>query len=109
MDAVPKVELSQVRMTLALLQVSPFCNIDCKYCYLPNRSDTHRMSLETLEKAIRFLMRKPGLQDEGCAVVFHCGEPLSVPIEFYRLAFDLIDRLNPNPWPIEVRFSTNGM
>src|SRR5579864_2854600 len=32
------VDRQWMRLSLALLQASPFCNIDCKYCYLPNRS-----------------------------------------------------------------------
>ncbi|MGB8464086.1 MAG: hypothetical protein WCE49_04020 [Terrimicrobiaceae bacterium] len=38
--------------TLLVLQASPFCNIDCDYCYLPNRTSTHRMTMHVLESAI---------------------------------------------------------
>lgn len=67
------------------------------------------MSNETLEKSLRFLMHeKPGLLDPEASLVFHCGEPLSVPIDFYRFAFDSLEKMNPHPSPIPVRFSTNG-
>jgi uncharacterized protein len=53
-------------------------------------------------------MRKPGLLDDGANLVFHCGEPLAVPIDFYRKGFEFLDRLNPGPKPINVCFSTNA-
>src|SRR5262249_49588224 len=101
-------EVNSLRMALAIIQASPFCNIDCKYCYLPNRSNIHRMTPETLEKSVRFLMRKPGLLDQGSALVFHCGEPFAIPLDFYASAFDLLENLNPGSSPVEVRFSTNA-
>ena len=33
---------------LLILQPTPFCNLDCDYCYLPNRDDTRRMSIATV-------------------------------------------------------------
>ena len=36
---------------LLILQSTPFCNIDCDYCYLPGRSRTERMSMATLRLA----------------------------------------------------------
>ena len=33
---------------LVVIQPTPFCNIDCDYCYLPDRNVTRRMSAETL-------------------------------------------------------------
>lgn len=103
------VDRQSMRLSLALLQASPFCNIDCKYCYLPNRSSVHRMSNEVLEKSLRFLMREnPGLLDQDANLIFHCGEPLAVPIDYYRLTFDLLEQMNPGPSAIPVRFSTNG-
>ena len=33
---------------LLILQPTPFCNIACDYCYLPDRDSTARMSLATV-------------------------------------------------------------
>lgn len=100
--------LESLSLSLAILQPSPFCNIACKYCYLPETSSTRRMGLDTLQHAIRFLMRKPGLLDKGSQMVFHCGEPLAVPIDFYRTAFRLTDEANTGSRPIPICFSTNA-
>src|SRR5205085_1513349 len=35
------------RLRLLVLQPTPFCNIDCSYCYLSNRGSAARMSLAT--------------------------------------------------------------
>ena len=37
---------------LLILQPSPFCNIDCDYCYLADRASTKKMSLEQSEVAV---------------------------------------------------------
>lgn len=67
------------------------------------------MSDEVLEKSLRFLMQEnPGLLDDHANLLFHCGEPLAVPIDFYRRTFDLLDTMNSKSSPIPVRFSTNG-
>ena len=33
---------------LLVIQPTPFCNINCSYCYLPNRHSKAVVSLETL-------------------------------------------------------------
>ena len=32
-----------------VIQPTPFCNIECTYCYLPNRRDRSVMSEQTLQ------------------------------------------------------------
>ena len=43
---------------LLILQPTPFCNIDCDYCYLPDRDATMRMSMHTLRLAVQRLARR---------------------------------------------------
>ena len=39
----------------------PFCNLDCSYCYLPDRSDTRRMSLDDARPGLPVgLRQRPG-------------------------------------------------
>jgi uncharacterized protein len=67
------------------------------------------MDNEVVEKSLGFLMREnPGLLDENANLMFHCGEPLAVPWDYYRYTFDLLEKMNPGRSPIPVRFSTNG-
>ena len=54
-------EAAAQRLGLLVLQPTPFCNIDCSYCYLSNRQSTARMSLETLALICRRVFESPRL------------------------------------------------
>jgi uncharacterized protein len=49
-----------------------------------------------------------GWASDGLNVVWHAGEPMVLPIEFYRRAFRLIDSLNPAKIALTHSFQTNG-
>ncbi|MFZ0408338.1 MAG: cyclophane-forming radical SAM/SPASM peptide maturase GrrM/OscB [Cyanobium sp.] len=70
---------------LLVVQPTPFCNLDCDYCYLPNRDDRSRLSLEILEAALERVLQSPYF-DGGFTLLWHAGEPLTVPIAFYDAA-----------------------
>ena len=36
---------------LLVVQPTPFCNLDCDYCYLPDLGDRSRLSFPVLEAA----------------------------------------------------------
>lgn len=71
---------------LLVLQATPFCNIDCSYCYLPRRDERSRMALDTVALAGRRL-REDGLVAGELSVVWHAGEPLVLPPTYYEAAF----------------------
>jgi uncharacterized protein len=87
---------------LLIIQGSPFCNIDCSYCYLPNRSAKSRISVHTVETALKRLI-DDDLIDQKISIVWHAGEPLAVPIDFYVEVFKSIKQILPSS--IEVRHS----
>ena len=66
-----------------VLQPTPFCNLDCSYCYLPDRNNRHRMKVETAIQAHRWAIDS-GILSEECEVRWHAGEPLATPIMFYQ-------------------------
>lgn len=68
-------DVNVVPIDLLILQLTEFCNLDCKYCYLPNRSSTAKMSPEVIEKAIENAFTL-SIQDRPFSIVFHAGEPL---------------------------------
>lgn len=74
---------------LLILQPTPFCNIDCDYCYLPDRQSTVRMTVDTAARAARRL-GEDGLLGDQLTVVWHAGEPLAMPLAFYDEAFAAI-------------------
>ncbi len=90
-----------------MIQPTPFCNIDCAYCYLPNRSDKSVISAETLGNLFTRLFASGWVRD-GLSVVWHAGEPMVLPIAFYREAFRTVARLAPTGLAIDHAFQTNG-
>lgn len=78
-----------LKTQLLILQATPFCNIDCDYCYLPARDSTARMSVATARLAARRL-HDDGLLGDALGVVWHAGEPLAMPIAFYDEAIAAI-------------------
>jgi len=75
---------------LLVLQPTPFCNIDCDYCYLPNRNSTARMSLATMRRAAERLLAD-GLVGDRLTAVWHAGEPLTLPVSYYEAAITTLD------------------
>ena len=94
-------------MTLAVIQPSPFCNINCDYCYLPDRALTHRMDEDTLQRVVRGIFATD-LVREAITFVWHAGEPLAVPREWYRKAFAIIAENAPSGLRITHSFQSNG-
>lgn len=93
---------------LGLLVVQPttFCNIDCRYCYLGHRAENHRMSSATVQAVARFIRDIP-LRDPQLAVVWHAGEPLTLPLDFYEAAFRTL-QAEAAPVRIEHHIQTNA-
>jgi uncharacterized protein len=94
-------------ISLLVLQPSPFCNIDCDYCYLPNRTSTRRMAMSVLEKAIEKTFASDLVRGE-LTIVWHAGEPLAVPISWYEEALGVIERVAPPDPPIRHSIQSNG-
>jgi len=79
--------------TLVVLQPTTFCNINCQYCYLPERLNTRRMSIDVIRRVASELFSS-ALVEEPFIFLWHLGEPLSVPPSFYEEAFAEIERIN---------------
>jgi uncharacterized protein len=100
-DAVPMIET-------VVVQPTPFCNINCSYCYLPQRNVTTVMTQDTVVRLFSKLFSS-GWMHPQVTIIWHAGEPLVVPVTFYETAFEAIE--NSRPDAIEIRHSvqTNGM
>jgi len=95
------------RIDLLVVQPTPFCNIDCRYCYLPDRNAKAVVARQTLHNLFSQVFAS-GWVGECLSVVWHAGEPMVLPIEFYREAFRMIDRLKPAEVAVAHSFQTNG-
>lgn len=79
------------QLSLLILQASPFCNLDCRYCYLPDRDDARRMPLGLLDRVMAQVMSS-GLPGPELSIVWHAGEPMVVPRAWYEAAFATVAR-----------------
>ena len=70
---------------LLVLQPTPYCNLDCDYCYLPSRDDRSRLSLDILDAALERVLESPYFGGPF-TLLWHAGEPLTVPAAFYDAA-----------------------
>jgi uncharacterized protein len=93
---------------MVVLQPTPFCNISCNYCYLPERSDKTVMTDATLRAAFARVFAS-GWASEDLSVIWHAGEPLVVSPGFYERAFQAIEALRPAAVRVRHSLQTNGM
>jgi uncharacterized protein len=106
--------LSEARMLtagpigLVVLQSTGFCNIDCTYCYLPDRDNSRqRMQLSTVAQVARLIFDRPLLKDK-LDIVWHAGEPLTLPPDYYVRAIEIIERQRPLDVSVHYGIQTNG-
>lgn len=92
---------------LLIIQGSSFCNIDCKYCYLPDRSSTKKISLTTVENAIRKIFDEKLVKQEF-SIVWHAGEPTAMNIEFYEKVTELLKDIVPEGYIVNQHIQTNA-
>jgi uncharacterized protein len=92
---------------LLIIQGSPFCNIDCKYCYLPDRANKKKISLATVETAIRKIFDEKLVKEEF-SIVWHAGEPTAINIEFYEQVTELLDSIVPDGYKVNQHIQTNA-
>src|SRR6185369_2395452 len=94
-------------LELLVVQPTPFCNINCSYCYLPDRQSTKQMAPEMLELAFARVFSS-GLVRQPFTLLWHAGEPLVMPLAFYREAVALLDRYNTPRVDVHHALQTNA-
>lgn len=105
---------SEYRIDLVVLQGTPFCNLDCAYCDLSRESRRMRIKMapELIERSFQEIFESPFL-DEFLTVIWHSGEPLTLPIDYYEdaIARILEIRASCGRLDVDVRFDiqTNGV
>lgn len=96
-----------IRTRLLILQPTPFCNINCDYCYLPDRDSTSRMKILTVRRAAERL-RDDGLACTELTVVWHAGEPLTMPPAFYDEAIEVLREVLGSTCDLSHSIQTNA-
>jgi uncharacterized protein len=96
------------RVHLVIIQPTPFCNLDCNYCYLPDRLLSRRMSTESLRAIYQLLLCDSELVKDSITICWHAGEPLAVPINFYEKTLQLQNEYNCRSVRVKNAIQTNG-
>lgn len=78
---------------LVIIQATSFCNLDCDYCYLPDRHLQNRFDLNLIEPIFREIFSSPYLGNQ-LTICWHAGEPLAVPRLFYEEAIERINTIH---------------
>jgi uncharacterized protein len=93
---------------IVVLQPTPFCNINCRYCYLPQRDARTVMPLQTVIEIFQKIFAS-GWSSPYLTVIWHAGEPLVLPTSYYQAAFEAIEALRPSAIELRHSIQTNGM
>lgn len=101
-------QLPREETQVVVLQPTPFCNIDCRYCYLSGRSVYQVMTPAVLRRILEELFSTSFLADR-VVLLWHAGEPLTVPLNFYRQTLSLIQEFNTRGVKVIPSLQTNGM
>ena len=99
--------ISPLRVKLLILQGTPFCNIDCSYCYLPNRGGRGSMQPFVLDAVVGHLLAGD-LLGPHLTVNWHAGEPLVLGVDFYRDAMRRLAPLSSRGTHVVHSVQTNG-
>jgi uncharacterized protein len=67
---------------LLVVQATPYCNLDCDYCYLPDRQDRRRLDPTLLDPILDTVLSSPFVGGDF-TLLWHAGEPLMLPPAFY--------------------------
>ncbi|HYX35962.1 MAG TPA: cyclophane-forming radical SAM/SPASM peptide maturase GrrM/OscB [Oligoflexus sp.] len=94
-------------LRLLILQATPYCNLNCTYCYLPDKSIRRRMGMDVIEQSVARIAAS-GLINKSFSVVWHAGEPLAAGLRFYREADAAIRKHLPADITVKHCLQTNG-
>jgi len=93
--------------SLIIIQPTPFCNLNCSYCYLSQRTDTTALTIDQIGAMFEKLLTFPTVSD-CVTVVWHGGEPMVLGIAYYEAAFARIRDCCPPGLKVELAFQTNA-
>ena len=80
-------------MITAYVKPTNFCNVGCTHCYLPEevRANKFLMTEDRVREVARFVKDMAMVQRHDSAhILWHGGEPLTVPIDWYYKANDIL-------------------
>ena len=74
---------------LLVIQATSLCNLDCSYCYLPDRQKRRVFDLNQLPILVERIYESP-FWGPQLSILWHAGEPLTLPCSFYDEASTIL-------------------
>lgn len=100
---------------LAIMKLTAFCNLNCKYCYMFNQNDRTFTRIDknmTLMTALKCLER---IRDHAWAnsldhftITLHGGEPTLWPLDSFKAFLLRVDEMRSTGLDLRVNIQTNG-
>jgi uncharacterized protein len=81
-------ESHKPQFTLVVLQVTSLCNLNCSYCYVPDRRNQRMMSEDIADRVFKLTVGSPQNADDSFDFLFHAGEPMAVGLEAMKRIAD---------------------
>jgi uncharacterized protein len=96
-------------LELLVIQPTALCNLDCTYCYVPDRLDSRRLPISLLETLLRAVRCSRITEEQKeLRILWHAGEPLAAGIDFYWQALEVTKRIMGDRWRVRHSIQTNG-
>ena len=89
------------------VQATPFCNLDCTYCYLPNRSNKAKFDVSLIPIIFNNIIESD-LVGDSLYWDWHAGEPLVPGLDFYKETTQLIKKHKPKNLQVNIGMQTNA-
>lgn len=96
------------KTSIVLIQPTSLCNLNCRYCYVPDRKIPGIISDSVLATIFTKILKSPVIHDY-LVVNWHAGEPLVVGIPFYKKAVALCNQNNVHQLNIKHVIQTNAV
>lgn len=94
------------RTMVVVMKATRLCNLRCTYCHFWREGPNQVMDFEVLTRAIRDVLRSPGVQNID--FVWHGGETTLLPISYYRKAIWLQEQFRRPEQKVTNSLQTNG-
>ena len=92
---------------LLTIQATSLCNLNCSYCYLPDRKINSTFDLSLIPFLFKNL-EASNLINSKFTISWHAGEPFVLKPSFYKEAFEIINKCKPSNCAITHAVQTNG-
>jgi uncharacterized protein len=96
-------------INLVVIQPTSFCNLDCTYCYVPERNVRRVIEFDVLEKLFLLLSESRRLKGQTTLdILWHAGEPLAAGLSFFKQASALLRSFFKPELSIRQSIQSNG-